>query len=73
MTGWPEPVPCNHCDGSGLHPCRYDTAACPECRGEGVLDCNCPGLCRVHPAHTLIPAGSLPISDPWAGYTEPPF
>ena len=43
LQQWPEPVRCNYCDGSGLHPRRYDNTACPDCRGEGVLDCTCPG------------------------------
>ena len=74
MTDWTEWVRCDHCDGSGLHPRRFDNTACPECRGEGVLDCNCPGLCVIHRAHTLPEPGEpAPWVDPWANHTEPPF
>ena len=71
-----DPIECAECAGSGLY--RRATWAepeepCPHCDGTGVADCNCPGLCRVHDAHTLPEIDLTDWVDPWAGYTEPPF
>ena len=47
--------------------------ACPVCDGSGVRDCNCPGLCHVHEAHTIPAAPARPwlIPDPWSKPTAP--
>ena len=72
-----DPIECAECAGSGLY--RRATwvepeEPCQHCDGTGLIDCNCPGRCAHHRAHTLPEPGEpAPWTDPWAGYTEPPF
>ena len=68
---------CPQCGGSGIDwpgSLWEPEEPCTMCDGTGVTDCNCPGLCAIHRAHTLPEPGEpAPWTDPWAGYTEPPF
>ena len=68
---------CAECAGSGLY--RRATWAepeepCPHCDGTGLIDCNCPGLCRYQePSEPIDTSGWRNPWDVWANYTEPPF
>lgn len=72
----PDPIECPECAGSGIYRRRTwvdPEEACPVCDGSGVRDCNCPGLCHVHEAHTIPAAPARPwlIPDPWSKPTAP--
>lgn len=61
-----EPTACPECDGWGywlghdprglnlgpLHPCE-------RCWGTGVIDCTCPGACRMHNWRPMVGAGRV--------------
>ena len=65
-----DPIECAECAGSGL--CRRATWAepeepCPHCAGTGLIDCNCPGLCRYYyPDDDDDEPECVSPSDPWA-------
>ena len=66
MSDQPEPTACPECDGWGnllghdprglnlgpLHPCE-------RCWGTGVIDCTCPGACRMHNWRPMVGAGRV--------------